>query len=110
MIVNTARITVEPQNRQEFIQTVKHILQPIKAAKGCRSFNVYVDTDDENSSLLVSEWDTEDDLNNHLKSEDFAILRGVISVLGIRTDELTALVYAGGARANARTPIASAVT
>ena len=110
MILNTVRITVEPQNRTEFVQTLRHVLKPIKAAKGCRSFNVYVDADDENSSLLVSEWDTEDDLNTHLKSEDFAILRGVISVLGIRTDELTALVYAGGTRANVRTPIASAVT
>ena len=80
------------------------ILGPIRASEGCLSFNVYVDSCDENSSLLVSEWDTEADLNIHLRSSDFAILRGAMSVLGVRIDEYRALIYAGGRQISDRPP------
>lgn len=85
MIVNTTRITVQPEKRSEFFQTVGRLLGPSKRAKGCRTFGFYLDASDENSTLLVSEWDTETDLNNYLKSNDFAVLRGAITVLSIRS-------------------------
>ena len=96
MIVNSARITVKPEKQREFLQTITQLLEPINSAPGCVAFNVYVDVADENSSLLVSEWETEADLNRHLGSNDFAILRGAIGALSIRAHEFTALVYAGG--------------
>jgi len=85
MIVNTTRITVSPEKRTEFLQTIGRLLEPIKSAKGCREFCFYLDAADENSTLLVSEWETETDLNNYLESNDFAILRGAITVLGVRS-------------------------
>ncbi|HET6978896.1 MAG TPA: antibiotic biosynthesis monooxygenase family protein [Pyrinomonadaceae bacterium] len=85
MIVNTTRITVQPEKRTEFFQTVGRLLVPIKRAKGCRTFDFYLDASDENSTLLVSEWETERDLKNYLESDDVAVLRGAITVLGIRS-------------------------
>ena len=85
MIVNATRITLNPDKRTEFFQTVGRLLDPIKSAKGCRTFDFYLDASDENSTLLVSEWDTETDLNNYIESDDFAVLRGAITVLGIRS-------------------------
>lgn len=85
MIVNTTRITVPPEKRTEFLQTVGRLLEPSKRAKGCRTFDFYLDAADENSTLLVSEWDTEADLNNYLGSDDFAVLRGAITVLSARS-------------------------
>jgi quinol monooxygenase YgiN len=96
MIVNTAKITVRPEKRTEFFQTITDLANRIRSAKGCRNFQVYVDTTDENSSLLVGEWESETDLENSLLSNDFAILRGAITVLTVRRDEVRALVYAGG--------------
>ena len=84
MIVNTTRITIQPEKRTEFFQTVGRLLAPIKSARGCRTFDFYLDASDENSTLLVSEWESEKDLNNYLQSNDFAVLRGAITVLGIR--------------------------
>jgi len=92
MIVNTTRITVQPEKRTEFFQTVGRLLDPIKSAKGCRTFGFYLDASDENSTLLVSEWDTETDLNKYLQSNDFAVLRGAITVLGVRSIESKANV------------------
>ena len=85
MIVNTTRITVQPEKRTEFFQTIRRLLDPLKKAKGCRTLDFYLDAADENSTLLVSEWETEKDLNNYLRSNDFAVLRGAITVLSIRS-------------------------
>src|SRR5215218_1888742 len=85
MIVNTTRITFQTEKRTEFLQTIGPLVEPIKSAKGCRDFGFYVDAADENSTLLVSEWETETDLNNYLGSNDFAILRGAITVLSVQS-------------------------
>lgn len=85
MIVNTTRISVQPDKRTEFFQTVDRLVDPIKSAKGCRTFHFYLDATDENSTLLVSEWETQVDLDNYLESDDFAILRGAITVLSVRS-------------------------
>ena len=92
MIVNATRITLNPEKRTEFFQTVSHLLGNVKRPKGCRKLHLYVDTRDENSSLLMSEWETESDLNRYLTSHDFAILRGVITVLSRGSVDSKALV------------------
>ena len=92
MIINTTRITVQPEQRTELFQTIGRLVEPSKDAKGCRAFRFYLDTADQNSSLLVSEWETESDLDNYLHSDDFAILRGAIRVLGIHAIDSKALV------------------
>lgn len=92
MIVNTTRITLQPGKRTEFLQTVGPLLDPMKGAKGCRTLDCYLDVTDENSTLLVSEWETERDLNNYLESNHFAVLRGAITVLSVRSIESKANV------------------
>lgn len=92
MIVNTIRITVHPEKLTELAQTIGRLLDPIKDVKGCQTFRFYLDWADDNSSLLVSEWDTRSDYLNYLRSNQFAILRGAIKVLSIRSDDSNALV------------------
>lgn len=82
MIVNTTRVQVRPENQNEFLQTVCPLLEPIRNEKGCLAYRVFVDATDRNSSLLVSEWQSHEDWSNHLKSDDFAVLIGAITVLG----------------------------
>lgn len=85
MLVNTIRITVPPEKRTEFLQTIGRLLEPSKRARGCRAFDFYLDASDENSSLLVSEWEMETDLNNYMESDDFAVLKGAITLLSARS-------------------------
>jgi quinol monooxygenase YgiN len=82
VIVNTTRVTVRPEKRNEFFQTVYPLLEPIRSEHGCMAYRVFVDATDENSSLLVGEWLTHEDWSNHLQSRDFAVLLGAITVLG----------------------------
>ena len=76
---------MQPEKRTEFFQTIGRLLDPMKRAKGCRTLDFYLDATDENSTLLVSEWETENDLDNYLESNDFAVLRGAITVLSVRS-------------------------
>jgi quinol monooxygenase YgiN len=82
VIVNTTRVRVSPENRNEFFQTVCPLLEPIRNEKGCVAYRFFVEATDESTSLLVGEWQTPEDWSNHLQSRDFAVLLGAITVLG----------------------------
>jgi quinol monooxygenase YgiN len=99
VIVTTTTISVQPEKRTELFQTISVLINQIHRAQGCVMFRHYIDASDENSSLLVAEWETDADLNNYLRSDDFAILRGAITVLSTRTD-FRALVASRGATPN----------
>jgi len=92
MVLNTSSVTIYPEKRAEFFQTMRQLLEPLNGTAGCRAFRLYVDVADENSSLLISEWETETDLNNYLNSADHAILHGAITVLSKRSSELKAVI------------------
>ncbi len=81
VIVNTTRITVPPENRGEFFQTIRPLLDPIRNEKGCLGYRFYVDVTDENSTVLIGEWESQEDWANHLHSRDFAVLLGAITIL-----------------------------
>ena len=98
MIVTTTTISVQPEKRTELFQTISVLVDQIKRARGCVMFRHYVDASDENSSLLMSEWETDSDLNNYLRSNDFAILRGAITLLSTRSTDFRALVISRESR------------
>jgi quinol monooxygenase YgiN len=81
VIVNTTRISVRPENRTELFQTIWPLLDPIRQEKGCQTYRFYLDSVDEDSAILIGEWDTKEDWSNHLRSRDFAVLQGAITVL-----------------------------
>lgn len=81
MIVNTTKITMRPENRTELLQTIWPLLAPIRQERGCRAFRFYIDSVDEDSAILIGEWETKEDWSNHLRSRDFAVLLGAITVL-----------------------------
>lgn len=82
MIVDTTRITVRPENRKELCQTISSLLEPIRSEKGCLACRFYQEARNENSFILVGEWESRADWDNYLQSDDFAVLLGSIMVLG----------------------------
>ena len=81
MIVTTTRITVSSANRSELFQTIATLLIPIRSEKGCLSSHFYLDSADSNCAMLIEEWETEADWDNHLQSRDCAVFLGAVSVL-----------------------------
>ena len=80
-VVSTASISVRPENRKELCLTVASLLNPIRREPGCVGYRFYGEAGDENSFLLMGEWENREALNQHLESQNFAVLIGSITLL-----------------------------
>jgi quinol monooxygenase YgiN len=81
-VISAARISVRPEKRRELFLTISSLLDPIRNEQGCRGFRFYGEAGEQDAFLLIGEWETEGDLDRHLHSEHFAVLRGSIELLG----------------------------
>ena len=85
LLVSNTQITVQPENRKEFFQTVTEISNKIRDEEGCVSFRLFEEAGNENSLMLVGEWDNKTHWEIHSAGENFAILHGSVQVLSIKS-------------------------
>jgi quinol monooxygenase YgiN len=81
-VIAAAKISVQPDKRKELLMTLNSLLDRIRKEDGCCSYRFFGEDTDDDSFMLISEWETRSDWERHLFSEDFAILKGSIGVLG----------------------------
>ena len=80
-IISTARITVPSEHRRELCLTISDLLKMIRQAEGCRSYRFYEEEGDQCSFLLIGEWETREAWDQHLNSDNFAVLLGSLKLL-----------------------------
>jgi quinol monooxygenase YgiN len=85
-IVSAIRTTVRPEHRKELWLTISSLLDLIRSEAGCRTYRFYGEDGDNNSFILIGEWDTTDAWDHHLNSNNFAVLIGSLRLLGSRPD------------------------
>ena len=85
-IVSTARVTVRPENRKELCLTISSLLGRIRGEQGCRTYRFYGEAGDQNSFILIGEWETRDAWDQHLNSDNFAVLLGSLRLLSTRSE------------------------
>ncbi len=81
MILVIIRMKVLAEKRRELSQTISSLSGSIGMEKGCRRCDFCQSFKDENRLFLLEEWDTQENLMAHLKSEHFRVLRGAMSLL-----------------------------
>jgi quinol monooxygenase YgiN len=81
MIVTTIRMHTTSQNRKELMQTFRSLSSPIKSGYGCRSCRIYREVGNEEAVLVIQEWDSRNCLDKHLRSDEFAVMVGAMSLL-----------------------------
>ena len=81
MVLLILRMKVLPEKRMELSQAVASLIGSIRTEKGCRSCDFSRSMEDENKLYLLGEWDTQENLNSHLKSVHFRVLRGAMNLL-----------------------------
>jgi quinol monooxygenase YgiN len=81
MILVTARVRARAETRLEFLQTLRALMVPMRKERGCISCHWHIDIEDENSFRLVEEWETQQDLENHVNSHHVRVLTGAILLL-----------------------------
>ena len=81
MILVVIRMKVSSEKRLELVQTITLLTASIKTEKGCTRCDFCRSMENENELCLLEEWDTQENLTSHLKSERFGILRGAMNLL-----------------------------
>jgi quinol monooxygenase YgiN len=86
MVDTTIKMSVPDEKRVEVLQTIKTLLAPIRNEPGCKGCYFCVDAEDEHIIIFRQEWQTNEDLAAHLKSEHFSILLGAMKLLSIEPE------------------------
>ena len=76
MIVIQITMNVLPHKQKELVQTLLSMIEPMGKEPGCRSSAVFRDIEDKNCFVLLEEWETREDLENHIRSHRFGVLLG----------------------------------
>ena len=81
MIIITIEIDVPPDKAKELLQTLMAISERIRMETGCIGCEFLKDVGDETRYRIIGKWKRKYDLNHHLRSEAFSVLRGAMSLL-----------------------------
>jgi len=81
MILIRTIMNVLPEKQKEVVQTLLSLLERAGKEKGCLRYEIFNDIEDENAFLLISEWETRQYLDSHMKSDRFSVLLGTKSLL-----------------------------
>ena len=76
MVIIFVRINVRPEKRKELSQTLLSIVDEVRKASGCRQAGFYQNVDNETDFLVVEEWASQKDSDDHLRSDIFTVLMG----------------------------------
>ncbi len=70
-----------PEKQKEVLQTLLSLIEPPGKEKGCLSYDIFCDIEDKHVFTLISEWESRQHLDQHMKSERFSVLLGTKSLL-----------------------------
>ena len=81
MILIIIRMNVFSEKRKELSQTIASLSGSIRTEKGCHRCEFCQSMEDENRLFLLEEWDTQKNFKDHLKSKQFKVFCGAMSLL-----------------------------
>ena len=102
MILVIIRMRVLAEKRKELSQAIASLIGSIRTEKGCQRCDFCQSMENENELFLLQEWDTRENLNSHLQSERFRVLRGAMNLLQEPYEMMFHTVTAGKKRTEAR--------
>jgi quinol monooxygenase YgiN len=79
--IATIVLQVRPTKRPEVLSAIRQVMRGLRMTPGCVVCHSLTEADDANTVMVVSEWSTEDALEELLKSEEFLVLRGMRMLL-----------------------------
>ena len=81
MIIFGITMNVLLEKRTEVMQTLLSMIEPTENERGCQSCHVFRDIEDKNVFSLMEEWETRENLDDHIRSDRFSVLLGTKSLL-----------------------------
>jgi quinol monooxygenase YgiN len=80
MIQTTIRMAIPPQKKSEALKILRSIAEQCMDATGCLWCHIYADLQEKNILMLEEAWGAEEDLNSHLRSEEYRNLLLVLEM------------------------------
>jgi quinol monooxygenase YgiN len=63
-------MVVRPERRRDLLETMRGTLEPARVERGCLSYRLYEDAENRNAFVLVEEWETQQDLESHIRTDN----------------------------------------
>jgi len=81
--MNTISVKAEiiAGKQEEFIQVIRSVNELLKKQKGFKGSTLYQDMDNSNSLSLLQKWESQEDVDKHIRSETFRVLMGALKTL-----------------------------
>jgi quinol monooxygenase YgiN len=80
-ILVTLRMIVQPERRSDLLETMRGMLEPTRVERGCLTYRLYEDVENRNTFFLVEEWDTQKDLESHIRTDNQRRLVALMDLL-----------------------------
>ncbi|OGW30344.1 MAG: hypothetical protein A2X59_07115 [Nitrospirae bacterium GWC2_42_7] len=61
---------VRPEKRKALLETMRGMLEPARVEKGCLNYRLYEDIENRNIFILLEEWETQEDLEKHIRTDN----------------------------------------
>jgi quinol monooxygenase YgiN len=84
MIHSTVRIVTDPAKREEAFTILRSMAERTRVISGCIVCRVYQDAQEDSSLMFEEIWKNEEDLNRHIRSEDY---RNVLLVVEMAVEK-----------------------
>ena len=72
---------MRPEKRKELSQTLVSIVEQVRKESGCLHAGFYQKVENETDFLVIEEWATQKDSDDHLQSDIFTVLMGAGSLM-----------------------------
>ena len=80
MIITTLRIVLPPEKKKESMQILRFLNEPIQVKPGCISCRIYQDVKNPNAFALVEEWESKEDLDKHIISDEYTMILALMDI------------------------------
>lgn len=81
MIIVRIIMNVLPEKQKEVMQTLLSMIEPQGKESEYLNYGIFRDIENKNIFNLISEWETRQDLDHHIRSDIFSVLLGTKSLL-----------------------------
>jgi quinol monooxygenase YgiN len=76
MIILRIALDASPEKLIELKQALSYMISDIRHETSCSRVNAYLDLENENRILVVSHWESPEELDTYLRSDKFSALLG----------------------------------
>ena len=84
MVIATLRMVVPPEKQADALRTLRMVMGPTRAQLRCISCQLYQNVEDARLVSFVQEWESQEALNDHIRSDDY---RKVLAVMELASEK-----------------------